>query len=119
MRTATPCAPDARRTVVYEGSDAIVAGGEYSCEASELGGSLFVEGGTRVKIRAGLFHDNVSGRNGGAVYCDGADGESDISIEGGMFTNNEANASGGAIALWGTDVVVTITGGTFTDNSAT
>lgn len=89
------------------------------CEAVEHGGFLFVDGNTRVKITAGLFQENVSGERGGAIYCNGDDESSDTLIEGGMFRNNEAKASGGAIALWGTDVVATITGGTFAGNLAT
>lgn len=103
---------------MYEGSNATVAGGEYTCVSSGQGGFLFVGGGTRVRIRAGLFQDNISGMNGGAVYCGGAGEEADILIEGGTFRNNEAQASGGAISLSGTGVVVTMTGGTFVHNIA-
>lgn len=113
-----PCAPDACRAVAFEGSNATVAGGEYTCESFGQGGFLFVEGGTRVRIRAGLFQDNFSGMNGGAVHCGRAGEEADILIEGGTFRNNKAQASGGAISLSGTDVVVTMTGGTFIHNTA-
>ena len=113
------CALDAFGTDAYEGSNATVTGGIYTCKAVRFGGFLFAVGRTRVKITSGLFQENVSGWKGGAIYCDGADGSLYISIEGGMFRNNEAHTSGGAIALWGTDVVAMITGGTFAGNTAT
>lgn len=48
-------------------SNATIAGGEYRCESDALGGFLFAEGDTRVRITAGLFAGNVAGENGGAV----------------------------------------------------
>lgn len=52
------------------------------------------------------------------LYCSG-NGVSDISIEGGTFRGNSAEENGGAIAIWGPEVLVTITGGTFENNTAT
>ena len=51
------------------------------------------------------------------LYCSGH-GVSTILIEGGTFRDNRALESGGAIAFWGPDVLVTITGGTFENNTA-
>ncbi|CAN0577625.1 unnamed protein product, partial [Laminaria digitata] len=45
-------------------------------------------------------------------------GVSDISIEGGTFRDNTALEAGGAIAVWGDPVLLTITRGTFANNTA-
>lgn len=61
------------------------------------------------------------------VYCSGDSfgmGGSKVTIEGGTFSDNEALELGGAIAAWGTTTggltptLVSITGGTFNNNTA-
>lgn len=54
---------------------------------------------------------------GEQLYCSGK-GVSDISIEGGTFRGNRALEAGGAISIYGENVLMTITGGTFENNVA-
>lgn len=52
---------------MHESSNVSITGGEYTCKCDELGGFLFAEDGSFVKIAAGLFQGNVAGSKGGAV----------------------------------------------------
>lgn len=55
------------------------------------------------------------------VYCSGNSFDlngSVVSIAGGTFTDNEALELGGAVVAWGEFTVVTITGGVFANNTA-
>lgn len=55
------------------------------------------------------------------VYCSGDSfdlGGSKVTIEGGTFRDNQALELGGAVVAWGTPTVVTITGGSFSNNTA-
>lgn len=45
-------------------------------------------------------------------------GGSSVTIEGGTFSDNKALELGGAIVAWGDTNVVTVTGGTFVNNTA-
>lgn len=55
------------------------------------------------------------------VYCSGdsADlGGSQVTINGGIFRSNTAEELGGVLVAWGSTTVVTITGGSFSENRA-
>jgi len=78
------------------------------------GGGIHVDNGATV-LTGGVYSNNhATAGNGGAVNVNNA-----LSITGSQFTGNSAGDVGGAVNQWNTPgIVVTISGATFTSNTA-
>lgn len=61
-----------------------------------MGGAFAIQGGTTLNLYDGLFRNNFSAENGGAIYNSGT-----VNLYGGTFWNNEAAKDGGAISTKG------------------
>ncbi len=100
------------------GNDATIVDSEFvSGNGSELGGAIFVSGGSSVNIQGSRFVANAAKENGGAIYvARGAElNITDSSFGSASFENEVDLGSGGAIHNEG---VLTVTGTMFSGNRA-
>ena len=77
------------------------------------GGGLHVQDGATV-LTGGVYSNNhATNGNGGAVNVN-----NNLSITGSQFSGNTSSDQGGAVTQWNKPSVVTISGATFTNNTA-
>ncbi len=76
------------------------------------GGAVYVSGGN-VDVSGGAISDNAADMNGGGIFVGGGN----VHVSGGTINNNTAKKDGGGIYVGDGDV--NVSGGTISDNSAT
>lgn len=99
-------------SAVYQKAGTVNSYATYKNCTGTSGPAIYSDSGT-LNICGGLFEENSSTNNGGAVYAKGT-----LNVDSAEFTNNHSDANGGAVYFGSTTLDCTLTDTTFALNDA-